>query len=92
MTDTIKTKLMVFSKARNRYLNLSPITTCQGNEIETVTSYKYLEYELKLHIQQLTKKIQLKLGLYFRIKACFSFEARRRLVSATFRILLPLSV
>ena len=36
--NTDKTKLMVFSKARNRSLNLSPNTTCQGNEIETVTS------------------------------------------------------
>ncbi|CDQ99601.1 unnamed protein product [Oncorhynchus mykiss] len=38
---------------------------------------------LKLHIQQLTKKLKLKLGFIFRNKACFSFEARRRLVSAT---------
>jgi hypothetical protein len=39
---TDKTKLILFSKARNRPLNLSPIITCQGKEIETVTSYKYL--------------------------------------------------
>ena len=39
-----KTKLMVFSKARNRPLNLSPITTtCQGKEIEVVTSKNILE-------------------------------------------------
>ena len=36
--NTDKTKLMVFSNARNRPLNLSPITTCQGKEIEVVTS------------------------------------------------------
>ena len=34
-----KTKLMVFSKARIRPLNLSPIISCQGIKIETVTSY-----------------------------------------------------
>lgn len=34
--NTDKTKLMVFSKARNRPLNLSPITACQGKEIEVV--------------------------------------------------------
>ena len=33
--NTDKTKLMVFSKARNRPLIFSPITTFQGNEIET---------------------------------------------------------
>jgi hypothetical protein len=80
---------MVFSKARNRPLNLLPITTCQGKEIKVVTSYKYLGIliddglSLELHIQQLTTKFKLKLGFYFRNKACFSFEARR-LVSATF--------
>uniref|UniRef100_A0A8C7PVH2 Reverse transcriptase domain-containing protein n=1 Tax=Oncorhynchus mykiss TaxID=8022 RepID=A0A8C7PVH2_ONCMY len=84
-----KTKLMLFSKARNRPLNLSPITTCQGKEIEVVTKYKYLGIliddglSFKLHIQQLTTKLKLKLAFYFRNKACFSFEARRRLVSAT---------
>jgi hypothetical protein len=36
-----KTTLMVFSKARNRPLNLSPIITCQGNEIEVVTAHKH---------------------------------------------------
>ena len=91
--NTDKTKLMVFSNGRNRPLNLSP-TTCQGKEIEVVTSYKYLGIliddglSFKLHIQQLTKKFKLKLGFYFRNKACFSFEARRRLVSATFMPLL----
>ncbi|CDQ98175.1 unnamed protein product [Oncorhynchus mykiss] len=36
--NTAKTKLMVFSNARNRPLNLSSISTCQGKEIEVVTS------------------------------------------------------
>ena len=85
--SSIPTKLMVFSNAINRPLNLSP--TCQGKEIEVVTSYKYLGIliddglSFKLYIQQLTKKMKLKLGFYFRNKACFSFEARRRLVLAT---------
>ena len=35
-----------------------------------------------------TKTLKLKLGFYFRNKACFSFETRRRLVSATFMPLL----
>ena len=80
---------MVFSKARTKPLNLSPPVRTM-----TVTSYKYLGILIddgltfKLHIQQLTKKLKLKLGVYFRNKACFSFEARRRLVSATFMPLL----
>jgi hypothetical protein len=41
-----------------------------------------------LHIQELSKEIKLKLRFYLRNKACFSFEARRRLVSATFMPLL----
>jgi hypothetical protein len=64
----------------------NPIT--KHIEIEVVTSYKYLGIliddglSFKLHIQQLVKKLKLKLGFYFRNKAC------RRLVSATFMPLL----
>ena len=66
-----KTKLMVFSKARNRPLNLSPITTCKGNEIEAVTSYKYQGiliddgFSCILHIQQFTKKNWAEVGILF---------------------------
>ena len=71
--NTDKTKLMLFSNARNRPLNLSPITTCQGKEIEVVTSYTYLGIliddglSFKLHIQQFTKI----LGFYFRKRPVF---------------------
>ena len=71
--NTDKTNLMVFFKARNRPLNLSPITTCQGKEIEVVTSNKYLgiliddSLSFKLHIQQLTKYkiIEAEFGILF---------------------------
>ena len=36
--NTDKTKLMGFSNVKNRPVNLSPITTGQGKEIEVVTS------------------------------------------------------
>jgi len=34
------------------------------------------------HIQQLVKKLKLRLGFYFRNKSCFSFNAKKRLVAA----------
>ncbi len=42
----------------------------------------------KCHIQQLAKRLKLKLGFYFRIKSCLSFESRKRLVAATFMTIL----
>ena len=39
---------------------------------------------LKLTFKILGKKLKLKVGFYFRNKSCFSLEARRRLVEATF--------
>ena len=76
--NTDKTKLMVFSKARNRPLNLSPITTRQGKAIEVVTSYKYLGILIddglsfiNCIFNNLQKKLKLKLGFYFRNKAYF---------------------
>lgn len=55
-----------------------------------MSTYKYLGFLIddgltfKSHIDTLVKKLRLKLGFYFRNRACFSFEARKRLVSATF--------
>jgi len=83
-------KLMLFSNAKSKLQNLPSITTSQGFEIETVSQYKYLgiliddSLSFKPHIQQLVKKLKLRLGFYFRNKSCFSFEAKRRLVAATF--------
>jgi len=59
-----------------------------------VATYKYLGITLddslsfKCHIDQLLKKLKLKLGFFFRNKACFSFNARKRIVAATFLPLL----
>ena len=57
---------------------------------ESVSSYKYLRFliddslSFKSQIQQLVKKLKLRLGFYFRNKSCFSFDAKRKLVAATF--------
>ena len=83
-----KAKLMLFSNSKKQVLN-QQILTSQGIEIEVVSTYKYLGYMIddhntfKTHIQNLGKKLKLKVGFYFRNKSCFSLEARRRLVEAT---------
>ena len=81
---------MLFTKAKSKPSDLPPITTLQGSVIESVSQYKYLgiiiddALSLKPHIQQLLKKLKIKLGFYFRNKSCFTFEAKKRLVAATF--------
>ena len=55
-----------------------------------VHEYKYLDVLIddsltfKQHIEKLVKKPRIKLGFYFRNKLCFSFNAKKRLVAATF--------
>ena len=56
---------------------------------ESVSSYKYLRFliddslSFKSQIQQLVKKLKLRLGFYLRNKSCF-FDAKRKLVAAPF--------
>ena len=55
-----------------------------------MAEYKYLGFILddhltfKVHIQNLVRKLRLKLGFYFRNKACFSPATRKKLVESTF--------
>uniref|UniRef100_A0A8C2EK04 Reverse transcriptase domain-containing protein n=1 Tax=Cyprinus carpio TaxID=7962 RepID=A0A8C2EK04_CYPCA len=85
-----KTKIMLFSSSKKAVDNFIPLQTLQGNVIELVKEYKYLGITIddKLsfgsHITNLTKQLKIKLGFYFRNKFCFSFNVRKRLVSATF--------
>ena len=90
-----KTKTMLFSKATKIPQPLPQIVTLQDKnektkKIEGVSTYKYLGFILDdrltftSHVENLVKKLQLKLGFYFRNKSCFSFETRRRLVLGTF--------
>lgn len=59
-----------------------------------MAEYKYLGLLLddhltfKAHIQNLAQKLRLKLGFYFRNRACFSFATRKKLVESTFLPLL----
>jgi len=81
---------MLFSSSKKAVDNFTPLQTLQGNVIELVKEYKYLGITIddKLsfgsHITNLKKKLKIKLGFYFRNKLCFSFNVRKRLVSATF--------
>lgn len=86
-----KTKFMLFSKSKPiSKNNLLPITTSQGSEIEFVSQYRYLgiliddALSFGPHVEQLVKRLKVKLGFYFRNKSCLSFEAKKRLVEATF--------
>lgn len=85
-----KSKLMVFSGGKTLSANLQKITTAQGAEIESVTSYKYLgitidnNLSFKEHIDSLVSKCKVKLGFFFRNKSCFSAKVRDYLISTTF--------
>lgn len=52
--------------------------------------YKYLsilideDLSFKLHIDKVVNKLKLKIGLYFRNKACVSLTTRKRLGAAPF--------
>ena len=63
--NTSKTKVMWFGK-KNAHLPTSMITTSEGLELEVVTSYKYLEYDVTLsfskHISKLQAKVKSRLG------------------------------
>lgn len=81
---------MVFMNSKMKPQTLPRIVTMEDKQIEIVTTYKYLGFltdeclTIKLHIKGLVKKLMLKSGFYFCNKSCFSFVARKRLVSATF--------
>uniref|UniRef100_A0A3B3HCE9 Reverse transcriptase domain-containing protein n=1 Tax=Oryzias latipes TaxID=8090 RepID=A0A3B3HCE9_ORYLA len=85
-----KTKLMLFSNSRKTPQGFLTVSTLEGNEIELVHVYKYLgiliddALSFKPHIENLVRKLKLKLGFLFRNKCCFSFGIKKRLVTATF--------
>ncbi len=85
-----KTKYMLFSGSKKFDNSLSSLQTLQGSVIELVKEYKYLGIivddvlSFSSHITQLKKKLRIKLGFYFRNKFCFSFNVRKKLVTATF--------
>ncbi|XP_013857613.1 RNA-directed DNA polymerase from mobile element jockey, partial [Austrofundulus limnaeus] len=89
-----KTKLMLFANTKRVPLTIPTVSTLDGDIIEMVHTYKYLGFliddslSFKPHIQNLVKKLKLKLGFFFRNKIKFSFMIKKRLVTATFLSLL----
>ena len=86
-----KTKCMLFTRS----LNISAydgIRTLNGEQINFVSTYKYLgiwldaKLSFKQHIEQLTKKIKVKIGFLYRKKSCFSQSNRKTIVQA---VILP---
>lgn len=86
--NATKTKSMVFTRSRSP-INYT-ISTQGGTPIERVSSYKYLgiwlddKLSFGVHIESLSKKLRPKLGFFFRLKKCFPYSARKRLVQSTF--------
>ncbi len=70
--------------------DLPQIVTLYDQEIERVSCYNYLGFLLdeklsfKPHVDNLVKKMRVKLSFYYRNKACFNLKARKELVAATF--------
>ena len=81
---------MLFSNSKKVPQTVPTVSTLEGNVIEVVLIYKYLgvliddSLSFKPHIDHLVKKLKLKLGFFFRHKICFSFEVKKRLVTAKF--------
>uniref|UniRef100_A0A3B3HBJ0 ribonuclease H n=1 Tax=Oryzias latipes TaxID=8090 RepID=A0A3B3HBJ0_ORYLA len=79
-----KSKFMFFSNAKKVPEDLPKILTLHGDAIEQVHEYKYLGVLLddsltfKPHIENVVKKLKLKLGFLFRNKLCFSFKVKKK--------------
>ena len=81
---------MFFSNSKSARSSQSVIVTSNGQQIELLTTFKYLGFLIddhlffKAHIQYTVKKLKLLFGFYFRNKSCFSFRVKQRLVESTF--------
>ena len=88
--NAAKTKLMIFSNGREVPVSPPSILSLQGCEIELMICYKYLRIliddrlSFKPHVENLVRKLRLKLGFFFHHRSCFSFSARKKLVAANF--------
>ena len=70
---------MVFSNVTNH-------ATLAGHTIEQVKVYKYLgvwaddKLSFTVHVENLIRKLKLRMGFYYRHEACFPLEDRKELV------------
>ena len=85
-----KTKWIIFTKARSTDFNSLKLCSRNGTALERVTSYKYLgiwvdeKLDFKPHVNQLVKKLRIKLGFLYRNRCCFTFPARKRIIESVF--------
>ena len=72
---------MVFSNAR--HITNPVIATLAGHTIEQVKVYTYLgvgfddKMSFTVHVENLIRKLKLKIGFYYRHKACFLLRPGR---------------
>ena len=84
-----------FSNAR--HVTNHVIATLDGDTIEQVKVYKYLgvwvhdKLSFTVHVENLIRKLKLKIVFYYRHKDYFSLEARKELVQCTLLAALDLS-
>lgn len=71
------------SNAKSKPPNPPSVLTSQGTKIECVSNYKYLgilfdkSFYFTPHIQQQVERLNLTLGVYFKIKSCLSLNLKR---------------
>ncbi len=85
---------MWLSNSRTSLDGSAVLRTLQGKLITLVSEYKYLGILIddtlcfNSYINYVRLKLKKQLGFYFRNKSCFSFNARKKLVSGTFLLIL----
>lgn len=80
---------MPFSRTPKSLQPSVPIHTLQGSQIEIVESYKYLGiwldtiFTFKTHVEQLTRKLKVKIGFLHSHKSCLCFAIQKTIVQST---------
>ena len=85
-----KTHFMIFNRFKKLVENTLALTSLDGSRINQVSAYKYIgiwlddELSFKMHIDELCKRLKIKLGFLYRNRTCLSSTNRRQIVQATF--------
>src|SRR4029434_4094635 len=75
---------------RHTHTHTHTHTHIYGTALERVTSYKYLgiwvdeKLDFKSHVNQLVKKLRIKLGFLYRNRCRFTFPDRKRIIESVF--------
>lgn len=87
--NVAKTKYMLFSRfIHRRKINLesAPWIALKLSECYYTSTRGYLSMKssFKIHIDELTKELRHKIGLFYRDRSCFSCDNRKLLIQSTF--------